>query len=387
MKIEWRSCLKIGISIFGLYLCIHYWEAASEVITLCLQAATPLLIGCVIAYLVNILMGTYEKLYFPRAKKAALVKSRRPICMVLSFVTLILVIVLVVALVLPQFVSCIALLLDKLSQTCKELLAKVDTDSMLVTEILNYLGNLDWKSKLNEIVQTITSGFGDALETVIGIVTSLVGGAATAFIAIIFSAYLLMGKEKIIGQCRKLMNRWVKPSIMEKADYVLHTMNGCFRKYIVGQCTEAVILGVLCTLGMWILKLPYATMIGALIAFTALIPIAGAWIGAGVGAFMILTEDPIKAVIFLIFIVILQQVEGNIIYPKVVGSSIGLPAIWVLAAVTIGGGIAGIGGMLLGVPLAATAYRLLREDVRSHQAEIQSSPQNIEDEVVKHEQS
>lgn len=137
----------------------------------------------------------------------------------------------------------------------------------------------------------------------------------------------------------------------------------CFHKYIVGQCTEALILGALCTVGMWIFGFPYATMTGAVIAFTALIPVAGGYIGAAVGAFMIMTVSPMKAILFLVYIVVLQQLEGNLIYPRVVGSSMGLPAIWVLAAVTVGGGVMGIVGMLIGVPLAATLYRLLREDV------------------------
>lgn len=134
----------------------------------------------------------------------------------------------------------------------------------------------------------------------------------------------------------------------------------------MGQCTEAVILGVLCTVGMLLLRLPYATMIGTVIAFTALIPVAGAYIGAGVGAFMILTVAPVKAIIFLIFIVVLQQLEGNLIYPRVVSSSLGLPAIWVLTAVTVGG-LMGIAGMLLCVPLAAASYKLLKEDVNQSQ--------------------
>lgn len=144
---------------------------------------------------------------------------------------------------------------------------------------------------------------------------------------------------------------------------MLRVLNDCFHRFIVGQCTEAVILGALCTTGMMLLGLPYATMVGALIAFTALIPVVGAFIGGGVGAFVILMESPIQALIFLVFLVILQQVEGNLIYPRVVGTSIGLPGIWVLAVVTIGGGVFGIPGMLLGVPLAAAAYRLLREDI------------------------
>ena len=145
--------------------------------------------------------------------------------------------------------------------------------------------------------------------------------------------------------------------------YGLSVLNDSFRKYIVGQCTEALILGVLCFAGMVVLRFPYAGMIGTLIGFTALIPIAGAYIGAGVGAIMILTVSPLKSVLFLVFIVVLQQLEGNLIYPRVVGKSIGLPALWVLAAVTIGGKLWGIVGMMIGVPIVAAVYRLVCEDM------------------------
>ena len=145
--------------------------------------------------------------------------------------------------------------------------------------------------------------------------------------------------------------------------YVVQTADNTFSRFIVGQCTEAVILGSLCTIGMFIFQFPYAPMIGAFIGATALIPIVGAYLGAALGAFMIFTISPIKALLFLVFLIILQQLEGNLIYPKVVGSSIGLPGMWVLAAVTVGGSIGGIPGMLVGVPLAATAYKLLRDDV------------------------
>ena len=148
-------------------------------------------------------------------------------------------------------------------------------------------------------------------------------------------------------------------------------LDDSFHKFIVGQCTEALILGGLCALGMFLLRLPYAAMIGAVISFTALIPVVGAFIGGGIGVFLILTESPTKALIFLIFLVILQQIEGNVIYPKVVGSSMGLPAIWVLAAVTIGAGVGGIFGMLIGVPLAGAIYRLLKEYLNK------STPQKI----------
>ena len=196
---------------------------------------------------------------------------------------------------------------------------------------------------------------------------SVFSGAVTLLLALIFSIYLLLGKEKLGSQFHRLMLRYVKPGIYVKMRYVLSVLNDSFHKYIVDQCTEAVILGALCTAGMLVLNLPYATMTGAVIAFTALIPVAGAYIGAGIGAFMILTVSPVKAIIFLIFIVVLQQLEGNLIYPRVVGSSLGLPAIWVLTAVTLGGGLMGIPGMLLGVPLPAPLYRLVKEDVNRSQ--------------------
>ena len=156
-----------------------------------------------------------------------------------------------------------------------------------------------------------------------------------------------------------MMEYFLKPSWNEKIRYVADVFDHSFHNFIVGQCIEAVVLGVLCIAGMALLKLPYAMMIGTLIGFTALIPVAGAYIGAGVGVFMILTVSPIKALVFLIFVVVLQQLEGNLIYPKVVGNSIGLPGIWVLAAVTVGGGLMGIPGMLLGVPVVAALYQLL----------------------------
>jgi predicted PurR-regulated permease PerM len=198
---------------------------------------------------------------------------------------------------------------------------------------------------------------------VITTVSTVLGGIVTAFLSLIFAIYILLDKEKLGRQGNKLAKKYLKQSWYEKLRYVLATLDDCFKKYIVGQCTEAVILGGLCAVGMMILGLPYATMIGALVAFTALIPVAGAFIGGGVGAFMILMVNPIQALVFIVFLVVLQQLEGNIIYPRVVGSSMGLPAIWVLAAVTVGGGVAGIFGMLLGVPVAAAVYRILRNDV------------------------
>ncbi|HJD30447.1 MAG TPA: AI-2E family transporter, partial [Candidatus Eisenbergiella stercorigallinarum] len=176
------------------------------------------------------------------------------------------------------------------------------------------------------------------------------------------------------SQAKRILRAYLKEKTVREIGRVIRTADDTFSSFIIGQCTEAVILGTLCALGMLVFDFPYAVMIGSFIGVTALIPIVGAYLGAGLGAFMILTVDPLKALLFLIFIVVLQQLEGNLIYPRVVGSSIGLPGMWVLAAVTVGGGLMGIGGMLLGVPLTATAYKLLRSDVNDRNARKDGRP-------------
>lgn len=363
MKIDRKLCFGIGLSVFLLYFCIHYWPAAASFMSMLLGAAMPLLIGCAIAYLVNILMSSYERRYFPDSKSALVEKSRRPVCMLGAFVTLAAVVVLIVWLIVPELVSCVQLILAELPGFISEVIRRVDELNILPENIIDMLYKVDWQSRIGQIVQALTSGIGSVVDVVITAVSSVFSWIVTALVSIIFATYLLGGKERLSRQFHKVTRRYMKDSWCTGMDYVLGIVNDCFRKYIVGQCTEAVILGVLCTIGMLILRLPYATMVGALIAFTALIPIAGAYIGAFVGAFMILTVSPAKALIFLIFIVVLQQLEGNIVYPRVVGSSLGLPGIWVLAAVTVGGGVLGIPGMLLGVPLMAAAYKLIRDDV------------------------
>lgn len=363
MKIEWKSCFKVGLSIFLLYLCIHYWTNVSGVLFAFIGAATPLLIGFVIAYIINILMSFYEKHYFTKSKHRMLLKSRRPVCLILSIITFIASVTLIICLVVPQLNSCMQVIFAALPGALNALVDWIEGLNVLPENIMDSLGAVDWQSRIGQIFNLLVSGIGNVTDIVISTVTSVVSGIATFFMAVIFSIYLLLGKEKLSGQCKRLMNRYLKKSWNDKAGYVISVLNDSFHRYIVGQCTEAVILGVLCIIGMLILRLPFAAMIGTLIGFTALIPIAGAYIGAAVGAFMIFTVAPVKALIFLIFIVILQQLEGNLIYPKVVGSSLGLPAIWVIAAVTVGGGLMGILGMLLGVPLAAAAYRLLREEI------------------------
>ena len=363
MKITWKDCLKLGVTVFAAYLCINYWKAGMAILGAILSAAMPLFIGAIVAYPVNILMARYEKLYFPDSKKPFVAKSRRPVCMLLAFVTLVAIVVLVVLLVVPQLGSCFRVILDSFPGFMEKTIELVDSWGILTEETLGYLEGIDWASRIGQLVELVTSGIGNVVEVLISAVSSVFSWLVTGLLSLIFSIYLLSSKETLAAQLGRLMDRWLPGRMHGTVSYVVGVLDDCFHRYIVGQCTEAVILGCLCALGMWLLRIPYAAMVGTLTAFTALIPVAGAYIGAGVGAFMILTVDPMKALIFLIFIVVLQQLEGNLIYPRVVGSSMGLPGIWVLAAVTVGGGILGIGGMLLGVPLAAAAYRIIRDDV------------------------
>lgn len=363
MKFTWKDGLKIFAVLFALYLGIHYWPSAIGLLGAVVGAAMPLITGCVIAYLVNILMSFYERLLFSNAKNGFAQKLRRPLCMTGAFATLIAIVALIFGLIVPQLVSCVRLIIEKIPSFMSAVLQLIDQWEIVPDDIISQLAAIDWNSKIGEIFQVLTSGLGNVMGVVVNTVSSVFSGIVTTLVALIFSIYLLSGKEKLSAQVHRVITHYLKDSWCRKLEYVAGVIDDCFHRYIVGQCIEAVILGALCAIGMSILRLPYATMIGALVGFTALIPVAGAYIGGIVGGFMILTVNPIQAIIFVIFLLILQQLEGNLIYPRVVGSSMGLPGIWVLAAVTVGGGIMGIGGMLLGVPLAAAIYRMIRDDV------------------------
>lgn len=249
-----------------------------------------------------------------------------------------------------------------------QLITRLEEFDILSDDVVDKLASIDWQTKIEENIKTIFSGIGNIVEIIITTVTSVISGVTTAFLAIIFSIYILLGKDKLGSQCKRLMNRYLSENKCQKINYGLSVFNGSFHRFIVGQCTEAVILGVLCAIGMLILRLPYAPMIGAVVGFTSLIPIVGAFIGGAVGAFLIFMQSPTQALIFIVFLIILQQIEGDLIYPHVVGSSIGLPGIWVLAAVTIGGGVFGIWGMLLAVPIAAAIYTLVKNDLNKSKA-------------------
>lgn len=372
MKLSWSTCLKVGVSVFLLYLCIEFWPMAAKLLLALLKAATPLLVGACIAFILNLPMSAFERRFFPNSKKKVMKKLRRPLCMVAAIIAVFAIIVLIGWLVVPQLISCVQLIIEQVPGYLDRTVHKMEQWGVFSPETIGMLEKIDWPSKLSELVGVVTSGIGSVAEVVVSTITSVFSGVITGVLSIIFAVYLLLGKDKLKDQYHRLAKRYLKEGVTRKIDYVAHITNESFHDYIVGQCIEAVILGVLCMLGMWILRLPYAPMVGALIAFTALIPVAGAFIGGAVGAFLILMVSPMQALIFIIFLVVLQQLEGNIIYPKVVGTSLGLPPIWVLAAVTVGGGVLGVLGMLLGVPLTAAIYRIVREDIHKNDPQPQA---------------
>lgn len=367
MKLEWKSCFRLGVTVFVTFLAIHYWSSLTGFVGVVFGAAGSLILGCVIAYVLNILMSFYEKYYFPRSQKQAVIKSRRIVCLLLSMLTLVAVVALVIGLVLPELASCVRLLVAEVPLAIDAAVEWLEESGVLASvmseESVASLTAINWQEKITQMIQVLAAGVGGVAQVAVNAVSATVSMVAQFVIGLIFAIYLLTGKETLGGQVNRLMDHYLKAEWNEKIRYVVGVFDNCFHKFIVGQCIEAVVLGVLCIVGMTILRFPYAMMTGTLIGFTALIPVAGAYIGAGVGAFMIMTVSPIQAVGFLVFIVVLQQLEGNLIYPKVVGSSIGLPGVWVLAAVTIGGGIMGIPGMLLGVPATAAVYQLIRNDL------------------------
>ena len=368
MELKWKYCVRAGVTVVLVYLLIHYWSAFTALAGIAARAATPLALGCVIAYIVNILMRFLESHMFPKSKRPVLIKIRRPLSMLLAFIGIILIVLLVVLMILPEIIACIQMLLEKLPGALNDaylwLEEEFEISAFFQGENNLFLNNeIDWRDILIKAVNFLFTGVGGAMGVAVNVISSVLSAIVTFTVAFIFSIYLLLGKEKIGSQVKTFLSRYLPGKAVDKIYYLADALDQSFHSFIVGQCMEAVIIGLLCIGGMLLLRMPYAVMIGCLIGFTALIPVAGAYIGAVIGVFLIFTVSPVKAVVFLVFLVILQQIEGNLIYPKVVGATIGLPGIWVLAAVTVGGGVMGIGGMMLGVPLAAAAYRLLRKDI------------------------
>lgn len=362
-KKELKKYLIIGAIVVGICLIVKNLSTLAFCIRLLFSAVYPLILGCAIAYVFNIFLSFCEKYYFPKKRTGFVSYTRRPVCLVLALAITIALIALILNIVIPELITAIKLIsaeIPDMAIRIKDYAIEHSKDFPDIQEKIQDI-DIDWESITKKAVDLITVGAGGLISVVAETIGSVAISVVNIVVAIIFAVYLLVRKDKIREDVRRSKNAYLREKVNLTITHVFHTANSTFKSFFIGQFTEAIILGVLCMIGMSILKIPYAAMTGAVIGVTALIPIVGAYLGAAVGAFMICTVEPMKALIFLIFLVLLQQFEGNVIYPKVVGSSVGLPGIWVLAAVTVGGGLFGIAGMLLGVPVVATVYKLYHE--------------------------
>ena len=330
----------------------------------------PLLIGVCIAFVLNLMMVGLERLWdraLAKWRSHWNAKLKRPVCLTLTMVLFLGIIFAIFFILIPRLEEAgstlaanIPTYVDQFQAWWKNLSDFADSHGVTLPELT---------LSAEQVRDTIT-GFlqerGDSVvNTTLNITSSIVGALVNILLALVFSLYMLAQKETLLAQSKRLLRRALPQKAADKLLAVLHLTNNAFSSFVTGQVTEAVILGTLCCLGMLLLRLPYALPVSVIIAALSLIPIFGAWIGAATGAFLIVFQSPIKALTFLIFLLILQQVEGNLIYPRVVGKSVGLPGLWVLAAVTIGGGAFGILGMLLGVPVCSVVYSLVQAYIRT----------------------
>ncbi len=323
----------------------------------------PLILGLILALILNVPLRPLEKHFFPRSNQAWVKKIRRPCCILIALLIILGVLTGVLLLVVPELVSAIGVLGESVVDVINSAQDWSLQHDLAETPVGSFLMKLElnWNAIQSSLFEWAKGGVADILGTTASVIGTLAGRVINFTVALVFAIYILSGKERLKGQAVRLIHAWVPEKFSETVLHVGAVFGDAFRKFVAGQTIEAIILGSLCFLGMWIFRFPYAPMIGALVGVTALVPMLGGLIGGFVGALMILPESFTKAILFVVFLVILQQLEDNLIYPRVVGSSMGLPAIWVLAAITVGGSMGGVVGMLFSVPVASALYRLLRE--------------------------
>lgn len=328
----------------------------------------PFLLGGAIAFVLNVPMSFFEELIFRnkylKDKKVAK-KLARPISLILTIAVVIGVVVLVMFVVIPELgktLLSLGLTIRTFIPEAQRFLEELFTDNPEIQTWLDNL-NLDPERMINSAMTFLQNGAGNVLDSTVSAIGSIVSGVTTFVIAFVFACYILLQKEKLRVQVWKVMYAFLSEKQVEWCLEVSSLTAKSFSNFLTGQCVEAMILGMMFFIAMTIFNMPYAMLVGVLIAFTALIPIFGAFIGCVIGAFLILMVDPLQALGFIIMFLILQQIEGNLIYPKVVGSSVGLPSIWVLAAVTIGGSLMGVVGMLIFIPIVSVVYNLFRASV------------------------
>lgn len=361
----------IGIISFGiiLYFVLQNLKTIRNILASIIDVLSPFLFGAGIAFILNIPMSAIERRFFKTKKmkngKMRESKAKRPICILLSFVLAIILISFIIKLVIPQLISVIVMFasdIPDLAYNVKEWAIDLTQQYPDISSQIQNI-NINWEQITNEMMNFVKNFAGSLVTSSIGFIVGLIGGIFNAIIAIVFAIYSLMSKEKLAEQMKKIIRAYFPT---EKAKYILEVCalsKNTFNNFITGQFLEAIILGSLCFIGMLIFRLPFAATISILVGVTALIPIVGAFIGVIVGAILIVSIAPIKALIFIVFLLVLQQIETNVIYPKVVGNSVGLPGMWVLMAVAVGGSLGGMLGLILGLPTVSVLYTIIRNDV------------------------
>ena len=350
------------IVIFAFINISYLWTFIKYIIAIFM----PFIIGAMMAFVLNVLLNVVENKLFKKLNKKntkTWKKLKRPVSLVTTFIIIIAIIALILGLIIPQLKNTVELFtenFDSYKTQSVELLEKVGIEKKTINKLNNNIENIQ-----EEATKYISKNSDKIMQTTVGVATTVAGTVTTIVLGMVFAIYILLKKEDLTRQFKKLARAYLPEKRQTTLKEISTLSNKTFGNFVSGQCIEALIIGLLCFIGMLILQIPYAPTIAVLVGFTALIPVFGAFIGTAIGAFLILMVDPTKALIFVIFIIILQQLEGNLIYPKVVGNSVGLPGIWVMVAVTVGASIGGILGMLLSVPVCSILYSILRTDVNN----------------------
>lgn len=362
-KKQIRNIALAAAGIVVLYWGLNHLELLKTGAGKVIGILSPFLVGLCIAYVLSVPMRGFEKLLFRPNKKTGKVrfeKFKAPVSLTLSILAVLLAVTAVVALVVPELGRTAIAIRDGIPDFVTRM---QDWGSKVMNkhpQILTAIEKVDWAGIWNSALTFLKSGVGSFAGSTVSAISSVFNGATTFCLGCIFACYVLLQRHTLARQCKKLLYAHLKEERVDRFLEVCTLTDRTFSKFITGQCVEAVILGSMFFVSMLLFRFPYALMISVLIAFLALVPIFGAIVGCVVGALLILVNDPVQALWFLVLFQVLQQIEGNFIYPKVVGSSVGLPGIWVLVAVTIGGSAMGILGMLVMVPAGSVIYTLLR---------------------------
>lgn len=369
-----KKVLRNGMILLGfaalLVLILMKIDQVWGAIVTAVATVAPVFYGIVLAYILNVFVHFFEDIAFKpfeKSKSKAWQRVRRPLAVTLAYVVVALVIVFIACFIIPGLIESMGVLADTVQQTvptyANNAIAWLNRFAMEndLTFIQDFLRTFSWSSLLANVAQFTT----EFLTSLVSVTFNVASGVFAAVMGFIFSIYMLISKEKLLRGVKSALLAFLPEAVARKIGRIGTITNKVFFNFIRGQLTECVILGTLCYVGMSIFRLDYALLISSVVALGALIPILGAYIGAIVGVIILLLVHPLDALIFLVFLLILQQVEGNLIYPRVVGSSIGLPPIWTLFAVLFWGGVLGIPGILFGTPATAVFYRLFRSSVRS----------------------